>query len=200
MIHPVISKKIDKKEPIHIELGCGTSKENGKIGIDLLALQGVDIVANIEEGLGFIPDNSVDSISSRHFLEHVVNFELLLREIHRVLKPDGVHHAVVPHFSNPYFYSDYTHKVFFGLYSFDYFASEESKLKRKVPGFYNDLQFHITKRYLNFKSPFFIRNQIKRIPKIIFNSNNYFKELYESNFCYIFPCSEIEFEMKPVKK
>lgn len=199
MIHPIIQEKINKNLPIKIELGCGNSKPEGSIGIDMVALDGVDIVANVEDGLGFIPDNSVDLINSRHFLEHVSNFEALLREIHRVLKPAGIHRVTVPYFSNPHYYSDYTHKQFFGLYSFDYFATQETQLKRKVPTFYNDLRFNITKRHLNFKSQFFLRNILKRIPKLIFNASDYWQELYEESFSYTFPCSEILFEMTPQK-
>lgn len=199
MIHQIIQEKIDRKEEVLIELGCGMQKPKGFIGIDMVPLEGVDIVASVEDGLGFIPDNSVDLISSRHFLEHVKNYEYLLKEIHRVLKPEGVHRAIVPYFANPHYYSDYTHKQSFGIYSFDYFATTETQLKRKVPTFYNDLRFVITKRKLNFKSQFFIRNIIKRIPKALFNINGYWQELYEETFCYLIPCSEILFEMKPKK-
>jgi ubiquinone/menaquinone biosynthesis C-methylase UbiE len=199
MIHPIIKAKIEKKEPIIIELGCGNSKPEGSIGIDMVELDGVDIVADVEEGLGFIPDNCVDIISSRHFLEHVGNYEQLIREIHRVLKPTGLHKAIVPYFSNPHYYSDYTHKNTFGIYSFDYFATTETQLKRKVPTFYNDIRFEILHRDLVFKSQFFLRNIFKRIPKFIFNLSDYWKELYEESFSYTFPCSEIYFEMRPRK-
>jgi ubiquinone/menaquinone biosynthesis C-methylase UbiE len=200
MIHPVIEKKLQSKEEIHIELGCGNQKPEGKIGIDIVPLDGVDIVANIEEGLAFIPDSTVDSISSRHFLEHVQNYELLIKEIHRILKSNGIHRAIVPYFSNPHYYSDYTHKKFFGIYSFDYFASEESKLKRKVPSFYNDIRFHIIKRELNFKSRNPIRHKYRKLIGKIFNSSNKMKEWYEESFAYKIPCSEILFEMKALKK
>ena len=111
------------KQRVIIELGCGPNKTAADvIGIDLLPLPGVDIVHNTEEGLHFIPDNSVDEISSSHFLEHIVNFESLMKEIHRVLKPGGLNKVTVPHFSNPHYYSDFTHKRFFGLYTFDYFS------------------------------------------------------------------------------
>ncbi len=200
MIHPIIQSKIERGESIIIELGCGNSKPDGSIGIDMIQLENVDIVTDIEEGLGFLPDNSVDIISSRHFLEHVQNYELLIKEIHRVLKPTGIHKAIVPYFANPHYYSDYTHKNTFGIYSFDYFATSETQLKRKVPTFYNDIRFEIIKRDLNFKSQFFIRNILKRIPKAIFNISNYWKELYEESFSYMFPCSEIYFEMKPKKE
>ncbi len=199
MIHPIIQEKIEKGERIVIELGCGNSKPEDSIGIDMVQLEGVDIVTNIEEGLSFIPNSSVDIISSRHFLEHVSNYELLIKEIHRVLKPNGIHKAIVPYFANPHYYSDYTHKNTFGIYSFDYFATSETQLKRKVPTFYNEIRFDILKRDLNFKSQFLIRNILKRIPKALFNISDYWKELYEESFSYLFPCSEIYFEMRPKK-
>lgn len=198
MISPVILEKINNNEKINIELGCGPSPKKGVIGIDARELEGVDIVADLEKGLPFIPNKTVDEISSRHFLEHLENFEYLMEEIHRVLKPGGVHKVIVPHFSNPHYYSDFTHKRFFGLYSFDYFAENESKLKRKVPHFYTIYKFKILKRKLNFKSPFLIRHFMKKPVKALFNSSDYFQEFYEEHFCYWIPCQEVYFEMTPV--
>src|SRR5687768_224522 len=97
-----------------LELGCGDLKKDPSyLGVDIFPLPGVDFVHNMETGLSFIPDNTVDEITSSHFLEHIVNFELLMKEIHRVLKKDGLHKVTVPHFSNPFYYSDFTHKRFF---------------------------------------------------------------------------------------
>src|SRR6185312_2948084 len=39
-----------------------------------------------------------------------------------VLEPGGEFRAVVPHFSNLHFYSDPTHRTFFGLYTFSYLS------------------------------------------------------------------------------
>ena len=196
MISAIITEKIAKKERIFIELGCGPNKSAGAIGVDKFEDKAVDIVADIENGLPFLPDSSVDEIFSRHVLEHIENLELLIKEIFRVLKPGGIHRVIVPHFSNPHFYSDYTHRRFFGLYTFDYFADEETKLKRKVPNFYNDLQFHITKRYLRFYSPIspLINYTRKQIGKW-FNRSSRAQERYEESWCYQFPCQEIHFEM-----
>ncbi|HKI45181.1 MAG TPA: methyltransferase domain-containing protein, partial [Balneolales bacterium] len=129
---------IQDGEKIVIELGCGEKKQPGTIGIDKLPLKNVDYVWDLEKGLSFLPDNSVDEIRSKHFLEHVEHFEELTKEIHRVLKPGGIQIVTVPHFSNPYYYSDFTHRRFFGLYSYDYFSDPEFQLRRKVPAFYVD--------------------------------------------------------------
>ena len=123
---------INSKEKIIIELGCGARKKEGRIGIDAVDLPCVDIVADLEKGLAFLPDNSVDQIHCKHFLEHIKNFENLMAEMVRVLKRDGTANISVPHFSNPYYYSDYTHKRFFGLYSFYYFADNEDQPRRAL--------------------------------------------------------------------
>jgi SAM-dependent methyltransferase len=190
------------KERVLIELGCGPLKRNPEsIGIDMLPLPGVDIIHNIEEGLAFIPDNSVDEIQSFHFLEHIVSFESLMKDIHRILKKDGIHKATVPHFSNPHYYSDYTHKRFFGLYTFDYFCPKaEQPLNRKVPDFYNTFHFKVTFRKYTFKTNLSPRNIVNiLLVNPLFNSSNYMKELYEDKFCFIWPAKEMYYEMKPIK-
>ena len=113
MISAIITEKISRGERVVVELGCGPNKVEGAIGVDKFQDSQVDIVADIENGLPFLPDNSVDELFSRHVLEHIENLELLIREIYRVLKPGGIHRVIVPHFSNPHFYSDYTHRRFF---------------------------------------------------------------------------------------
>lgn len=186
--------------PVVIELGCGPNKSPGAIGIDALPLEGVDFVWDLEEGLSFLPSDSVDEVRSRHFLEHVDRFEALMREVHRVLKPGGRHVAVVPHFSNPYFYSDYTHSRTFGLYTFDYFARSEAQLRRKVPAFYTDFKFRVIERELVFKSPFPVRNLVGQGARRLFNASSYLQELYEERFCYALPCQEVRFVMVPEKE
>ena len=81
-----INNLIISGKQIVLELGCGQNKINGRIGIDNQNLPTVDIVADIEEGLPFFPDNSIDEIYAKSFLEHVQNFENLMREIVRILK------------------------------------------------------------------------------------------------------------------
>lgn len=125
-----------------IDVGCGKHKSPGSVGIDKIGLPEVDIVCDVErEGLPF-KDNSIDMVYSRHFLEHVKNFEFVMREVYRVLKPKGKANIVVPHFSNPLGYSDPTHKRFFGYYTFDYFCPEKYQKRRKVPDYRKKARIH----------------------------------------------------------
>lgn len=202
MTNPIF--KIDlsqalSKSPVRIEIGCGQTRRENTIGIDRIDLPSVDIVADIENGLSFLPNNSVDEIYSTSCFEHIHNFENLMREIVRVLKPTGRANIFVPHFSNPYFYSDPTHVRFFGLYSFYYFVDSKYQLKRKVPAFYFDFKIKITSHKLIFGSPFPLRDIFLRGIGRLFNLNSFMQELYEGSFSHIFPCHGIEIIFTPDK-
>ncbi|MSM40063.1 MAG: methyltransferase domain-containing protein [Geobacter sp.] len=189
----------NRNMPIVIELGCGRNKTPGRIGIDRLNMPGVDIVADIEQGLPFFPDNSVDEIHSRSFFEHVENLEGLMREIVRVLKPDGTCHLFVPHFSNPYYYSDYTHNKFMGLYTFYYFVDDIYQLRRKVPNFYTDIRIRVVSQKLVIANPFKRLSLFKKPLEVIFNCNSMFQEFYEANLCWICPCYGLDLVFKADK-
>lgn len=192
-----ILKSFNQNKKLNIELGCGPNKKNkNSIGIDILDYESVDIVGDIFEVLKKIPNNSVKTIFTSHFLEHISDIDNLIKEMHRVLSYDGVIHIVVPHFSNPFYYSDLTHKVFFGLYSFAYYS--EHNFKRTVPNYQNLKLFKQESTRLIFKSypPRYIRHSFKKILELIFNSCLYMKEFYEENLTFIFPCYEISFTLK----
>ncbi len=197
----IAAKILAEQGRVIIDLGCGPHKKEGTLGIDILPLPGVDFVANLEEGLPFIPDNSVDEYTSSHFLEHIDHFETMMAEIHRTLKPGGKVRIVVPHFSNPYYYSDYTHRRFFGLYTFDHFTDGNNGFRRKVPLYNRSFQFRVTYRKLIFKSPyiFFINLVKKHLFTRLFNLGKYMQALYEDSYTGILPCYEVVFELEAVK-
>ena len=209
-MEPIIKIDLDEAlnstKPLTIELGCGNIKQQGRIGIDKVDMPHVDIVADIEQGLGFLPDNSIEQVHCRSVLEHIKNFEGLMREITRVLKKDGQAHIFVPHFSNPHYYSDYTHIRPFGLYTFYYFVEKKLQLKRKVPDFYTDVRIRILSQHLVFKSLYKIPGSSRKISRPVkllcdwfFNLHPSIQEYYEDNFCYMFPCRGIEVIFTPEK-
>lgn len=191
----------NSKEPLRIDIGCGPNKKPGFKGMDILPLPGVDFVVDLEKGFSFLDDNSVDEYYTAHFLEHIESFELVMSEIQRTLKPGGICTVFVPHFSNPYFYSDYTHKRFFGMYSFDYFSPVDTGFRRKVPSYNSSIKFEVKERKLIFRSPlFFVTNLVKKhVLTRVFNSSNYLQSVYEEYFSKVFSCYEIKFVLKALK-
>lgn len=184
--------------PLHLELGCGQRKRRpDSVGIDILKLDGVDIVGDALMVLSTLPDASVTSIFSTHFLEHVSDPLAILRESARVLQQGGEFRAVVPHFSNPAFYSDPTHRAFFGLYTFAYWV-RASPFRRQVPQYADPLPFQLLQARHRFKSspPFYVRHAMKKLLSAWVNQSRWTQELYEEHFCWLMPCHEIEFLLR----
>lgn len=195
-----IIERLNLTNEVFLELGCGANKRhNNAIGIDALDYVGVDLIGDVYEVLAQFPSASVDKVYSYHFIEHVDNLNKLLAELSRVVKINGKVEFVAPHFSNPYFYSDPTHRSFFGLYTLSYFAFNPP-LQRQVPTYQEKLWFQLDHVDLIFKSspPFYIRHLFKKSIGLIFNSCGYMRELYEENFCYFFPCYEVKYKLSRI--
>jgi ubiquinone/menaquinone biosynthesis C-methylase UbiE len=191
-------QNLGSRGPVALDVGCGPLKKDPSwIGIDRLDHAGVDLVGDVFEVLAAFPENSVDTIHASHFFEHLPDLERLVDATGRVLKPGGRMTVITPHFSNPYFYSDCTHRTFFGLYTFSYLA-DEKLFKRKVPDYGGKREFDLARVDLRFKSPFRIRRWLYQVGGSFFNLSYYLQELYEECFSRVFYCYEIEYTL--VKK
>jgi len=193
IINKLLTDKINSNEKVVLELGCGNRKKvKNSITIDEIDYPNVDICGDIFEVLGLIPDSTIDEVHSFHFIEHISDVSFLIEELARIVKGNGIVGFTAPHFSNPYYYSDPTHKTFFGLYTFCYY-SDCSLFSRKVPTYNVDIKFNLEKVNLNFKTDrsFFIRKRVKYVIGMLFNFSSYAQEFYEDSLCYIFPCYEI---------
>jgi SAM-dependent methyltransferase len=180
-----------------IELGCGPKKRYvDSIGVDVIDSDAVDLLGDAIEVQRALPEGSARLVTSSHFLEHVQDPGAMLDEMNRLLAPGGQIEIIVPHFANPYYHSDPTHAsgVGFGLYTMSYYA-RDTNFRRKVPGYVRREHLTLKRVDLGFKSsvPFYGRHAIKRLVGPLFNSCRYMQELWEENFCYLFPCYEIRY-------
>jgi SAM-dependent methyltransferase len=178
-----------------LEFGCGSRRAIPEaITVDALDYEAVDVVGDVFAVLAGVPDGSVDEVFSSHFVEHLSDLARLVSEVARVLKPGGTMRTVAPHFSNPYYYSDYTHRTPFGLYTFSY-LSDDHLLRRKVPRYVGDTGFELVRVRLLFKAPrpFYVRYALRRLLQVIVNATTWTQEIYELGWCYWFPCYEVEY-------
>ena len=85
---------------MRLNLGCGPTRIEGYTSIDISEQMKPDIVADVAD----LPmeDNSVDVIFASHILEHFRHDVPVLAEWHRVLKPGGEIHVMVPDFLQLY--------------------------------------------------------------------------------------------------
>jgi SAM-dependent methyltransferase len=184
---------------LRLNLGCGRRSLPGFYGVDHLDLPGVDIVADLNEPLSLLPDDSVDAVYSRHTLEHVEELLPLISELHRVTRPGGRIEIIVPHFSNPYGYSDPTHVRFFGLYSFFYFSDETDQPRRKVPSFYIPERFTVESVRIHLLKRSLLSRVMGSLLKRFINGSVARLDWYERTLCWWFPAESIRFVLRPKK-
>jgi len=185
---------------MNVDLGCGADKQPGHVGIDKHFLPGVNVIVDLEAPLPF-RSGSVDRIYSKSVLEHLDELEGVMSELHRIVRAGGEIHLRVPHFSSPLSFSDFTHRRFFGYYSFDYFVPmSEQKSRRKVPDFYTPFKFTIRSKRLEFVTSFRPLRPFYWLWERLVNSSETMALLYESTLCFLVPCYSMEVRLAPVKR
>ncbi|MGF6769022.1 SAM-dependent methyltransferase [Paraburkholderia sp. GAS199] len=80
-----------------IDLGCGTVKQAGFVGLDRSPMPGVDLVVDLNGTLPLESD-SVDLVYASHSLEHVADLMHTMREIYRVCKHGAQVCILAPYF------------------------------------------------------------------------------------------------------
>jgi SAM-dependent methyltransferase len=106
-----------------VEIGCGATKQVAEaIGVDREPMAGVDVVADVEDGLPF-DSASTDHVFAIHVLEHLTDLLGVMRELHRILRPTGVLHVLTPHWRSVNAVADPTHCRLMDVQTFEYFCS-----------------------------------------------------------------------------
>jgi hypothetical protein len=96
---------------LRIDLGCGSAKKEGTIGVDVQPFPGVDYVLDIEAHPLPFKDRSAVYVHSSHFLEHAVNPTRIFAEISRISADNARLELWTPYgWSNSAFILD--HKTF----------------------------------------------------------------------------------------
>lgn len=72
---------------LKLDIGCGSNKREGFLGVDLVKTAATDVVADATN-LPF-KDNCVDYVYSRRCIQHIKDDVKALKEIYRVLKVNG---------------------------------------------------------------------------------------------------------------
>ena len=199
IINPAVLRDLEAGIGLRLDMGCGRKPRPGFYGVDQLELPEVSIVSDLNKPLSGLPDDSVVEIRTRHTLEHVTEFLPLMKEFHRITRSGGRIEIVVPHFSNPYGYSDPTHVRFFGLYSFFYFAHEANQPRRKVPSFYLLERFAVEQVRIKLLKGSLFNKLVNRPLTWFINSRLSRQDWYERSLCRWIPAESIGYVLQPKK-
>jgi SAM-dependent methyltransferase len=167
-----------------LDVGCGSAKTPGAVGLDISADTQADIVHDLDTFPYPIEDSSFDHVLMQDVLEHVRNPIRVVEELHRILRPDGRLLLRTPHFSSALAYSDPSHHHYFSTIAIRSLA---------VPGFehYTGARFQIVHITLDLWLPF----RLTGIGAIA----NRFPGTYEKYFAFRFPAMNVRAELAVIK-
>jgi SAM-dependent methyltransferase len=178
-----------------LDVGCGWNKTPGAIGIDANPKTHADVIHDLGSIPYPFPDNDFDEIVCRHVAEHVPDVMSFIAELHRIARPGGRITITTPHYSNPDWATDPTHRNHFNSYSFNCFIDE-----RQLFPFYTDVRLKPVRTYVSLANlwraigvEFFV-NLDQRWPALRFTRK--FWEFYLST---LLRGKELQFEFLVVK-
>ena len=142
------------RSELRLDLGCGQNVKAGHEGVDIAGGKAKHKVDLFKFPWPF-EDETVEEINCSHFLEHVPAREIELRDLsvrasvtvgdgflgqdmlfafmdecHRILKPEGRMHVIVPSGRSHRAFQDPTHRRFFMQETFLYFSAEWRYMNR----------------------------------------------------------------------
>jgi SAM-dependent methyltransferase len=199
ILNPNVRRCLGAGTGLRLNLGGGERRLPGYFSLDCVPATSPDILADLNAPLTELPDDSVEAIYARHTLEHVNRLLELLQELHRITRPDGQIEIIVPHFSNPFGYSDPTHVRFFGLYSFFYFCAAEDQPRRKVPSFYCRARFRVQSVRFHLLRESVPEKLLRAVMQPWINRKIARLDWYERRLCRLLPVSDMRFVLQPVK-
>ena len=112
------------KTSTKLELACGKYPDAEAVNLDVVQMDGVDVVHDLEVYPYPFEDAQFEHIQATDIVEHITDIFKMFAELHRILKPEGIvkiHTNYAGHISA---FTDPQHKHFFTLESFDYFDPE----------------------------------------------------------------------------
>jgi SAM-dependent methyltransferase len=127
-----------------LDIGCGTAKRPGYMGMDVIDHPAVDIRHDLRRFPWPLPDDSVDELLMLQVIEHLPDTVRTFEEIHRILKPDGVAVVEYPWYRSYGAFGDPTHVHFFNDRLIDYFIEDGLGAKYR----YTDRFFRLRRRVL----------------------------------------------------
>jgi SAM-dependent methyltransferase len=167
-----------------LDVGCGSAKTPGAVGLDASPDTDADIVHDLDAFPYPIADASFDQILLQDVIEHVSEPIRVFEELHRIARPRARVQLRTPHYSSVLAYGDPTHRHYFSTLAIRSLAE---------PRFahYTDVSFRVVHVTLDMWLPF-------RVAGVAALANR-FQETYEKYFAFIAPSMNIRAEFEALK-
>ncbi len=181
-------------QPKILELGCGRVKHANAVGIDRIALPGVDVVHDLNQRPYPFDDNTFDQVYAIHVIEHLDSILAVMEEIHRITKPHALVTIITPHHSDAISWQDPSHKWHLNSFSFSYFESTYAT------NYYSTARFRIKRREVELAAIW----KALGIQALInldhrFIACRFLRKLWEQHLCYVLRGKQMTFILETEK-
>jgi len=178
-----------------LDVGCGANKTEGAVGLDNNPRTAADVIHDLGDLPYPFADNEFDLVVSNHVIEHVPDVMAFIGELHRVTRPGGRIKLITPHYTNPYWANDPTHRNHINSYTFNTFVPG-----REVFDFYTEIQLKPVDCYVSLLGLWralgieFLINLDRKSYKMRF-----LRKFWEQYLSYIIRGKELWFEFEVTK-
>jgi len=178
---------------LKLDLGCGSSKKAGFLGVDVIQLEGVDVVHDLNMFPYPFKEDSVDEMWLDNVLEHLDKPLLVLEELYRIAKNHAKITIAVPYFRSFYAYIDPTHQNYFGVEYFNYFDPTHLFCLKYQ---YSDFRFKVNK--LEFDREW--KTKMRFFHKLLVRFAEKYPSKYEARLSHILPLNSLTFHLEVIKE
>jgi len=110
-----------------LNFGCGRDIKKGYLNVDIFKREGVDKTFDFNEFPYPFPNNYFEEIYCDNVLEHLEDIPRVMKELHRISKPNGLIRIIVPYYNCYGAYNDVTHRHYFSHLSFEPFYKQNTR-------------------------------------------------------------------------
>ncbi|MEW5975558.1 MAG: methyltransferase domain-containing protein [Acidobacteriota bacterium] len=177
-----------------LDVGCGLNKLPGSVGLDIVPLEGVDVVHDLNQFPYPFEANTFDGVRIIHVIEHIQSIPRTMEEVHRISKPGAQVQIVTPHHSDASSWQDPTHIWHLNSRSFDCFEDTS------ITSYYSKARFKVVRcevkvlklfKLLGFEFLINLQNRHPRYRSI--------RKFWEQYLCYIVRGKVMHFSLQVLK-
>lgn len=172
-----------------LDVGCGTNKLAGSIGIDRNRASRADVLCDLDRFPYPFSDSAFDRLQAVHVIEHVSDVIRTMEEFHRLVRDGGEVFIVTPHYTDFSSFCDPTHRWHLNSFSLRYFGPDHGGF-----GYYSSAKFEEIS----------VRVKLLALWKwlgfeLLVNAFPRYRRFWEHYLCYVVRGKVIEWRLKAVK-
>jgi len=177
---------------LKLDIGCGISKRDGFIGVDIIPLDGVDVVHDLNHFPYPFESDTTSEVWMDNILEHLDKPLEVMNEIFRICINHAIITISVPYFRSFYAFVDPTHCNFFSVEYFNYFDPTHPFCRKYKYG-----KVHFVIKKIEFDREW--KGHMSFFHRLLVRFAEKNPSRYEAKLSHFFPLNSLTFHLEVLK-